>query len=99
MKTVLKANAVLDVLTPEEFRKHLGDKLTEAFAEFAIGVKPMRFGASGTVGDDTVQIPGAQNGQLRLGPSSGFTWRVDRVSAYGLAAADSLAVHRVETDG
>ena len=99
MKTFFKVGAALDFLSPDEFKKHLGDKLHEAFAEFATGAKPMRFSASGTVVNSAVTIPGAQNGQLKIGPSAGFYWRVDRVSAYGLASGDVLEVHRTTTDG
>jgi hypothetical protein len=99
MQTTLRAGAVVDFLSPGEFKKHLGEQLSTAFAEFAVGVKPMRFEATGTVSDEAVTIPAPQNGQLKLGPSPGFLWRVDRVSAYGLATGDSLAVHRTNTDG
>ena len=99
MKTTLRAGASIDFLSPDEFKKHLAEQLATSFAEFAVGVKPMRFQASGTVGDAAVTIPGPQNGQLKLGPSPGFVWRVDRVSAFGLGTGDSLAVHRTETDG
>lgn len=99
MQTVLKANAVIDTLTPAEFKAHLSSQIASAFAEFAIGVKPMRFSGSGTVSGGAVQIPGAQNGQLNIGPQPGFYWRIDRVSAFGLASGDVLAVHRTTADG
>lgn len=99
MKTSLKAGATVDFLSPDEFKTHLKNGLADAFAEFAVSAKPMRFQASGTVAGGSVTIPGAQNGQLKIGPSAGFFWRVDRVSAYGLASGDVLEVHRVTTDG
>jgi hypothetical protein len=99
MQTQLRAGATIDMLTPGEFKKHLGDQIAQTVAEWAIGVKPMRFQATGTVANDLVTIPAAQNGQLKLGPSPGFLWKVERISAYGLASGDVLQVHRTETDG
>jgi hypothetical protein len=95
----LRAGETIDMISPGEMKKIIAEQVAAMVAELATGVKPMRFSATGTVSGGAVTIPGAQNGQLKLGPAQGFIWRVDRVSAFGLASGDSLAVHRTETDG
>lgn len=98
-ETMLRAGATVDLLNHHELRKTLAEQIAQTQAEFAIGVKPMRFQATGTVSGAAVTIPAAQNMQLKLGPSEGFIWKVERISAYGLATGDVLQVHRTVTDG
>jgi hypothetical protein len=96
----IQAGATIETTTPKEVAELTKIAYSDSFQEMARGVKPMRFSGQGTVtGGSAVTIPAPQGGQLAMGPSEGFVWRVDRVSAYGLAAADSLAVHRTVADG
>jgi hypothetical protein len=95
----IQAGATFETTSPKEAGELMEKAYSAQFQEMARGVKPMRFLASGTVADDVVTIPEAQGGQLNLGPDPGFIWRVDRVSAFGLASGDSLQVHRTVADG
>jgi hypothetical protein len=96
----IQAGATIETTTPKEVADLTKIAYSEAFQEMAMGVKPMRFAATGVItGGSAVTLPAAQGGQLPLGPSEGFVWRIDRVSVYGLASGDSLQVHRTVTDG
>jgi hypothetical protein len=84
----IQAGATIETTSPDELRGIL--KEHDGFlAELARGVKPMRFSAAGTVSGGAVTIPQNQSGQLKIGPSPGFLWVVQRVSAFGLAAETS----------
>ena len=94
----VQAGATIETTSPDELRSVLRQHSGE-LAELARGIKPMRFSASGAVSGAAVTIPAPQSGQLKLGPSPGFIWMVERVSAFGLGTGDTLAVHRTATDG
>lgn len=95
----IQAGATFETTSPKEVAELTKAAYSDSFQEMARGVKPMRFEATGTVATAAVTIPQAQGGQLGLGPSQGFVWRVDRVSVYGLASGDVLQVHRTVADG
>jgi len=95
----IQAGATFETTSPKEVSELTRTAYSEAFQELAMGVKPMRFEATGTISGAAVTIPQPQDGQLALGPSQGFVWRIDRVSVFGLGSGDVLQVHRTVSDG
>lgn len=86
MTTVkISAGATFDTASPQEVEQITRRTWSQGFQEMAAGVKLMRFGASAAVAAGAVTIPPAQGAQLPLGPAKGYTWAVERLSAFGLS--------------
>jgi uncharacterized Zn-binding protein involved in type VI secretion len=88
----LQAGREVDVLTKDELQAGLTANTASWFQEMARGLSTARFDGTGTVATAAVLIPPA--GQRPIGPDVGFCWALQRVSADGLAAADTLVVYR-----
>lgn len=86
MTTVkISAGATFDTASPQEVEQITRRTWSQGFQEMAAGVKLMRFGASAIVSGAAVTIPAPQGAQLPVGPAKGYTWAVERLSAFGLA--------------
>jgi hypothetical protein len=95
----IQAGVKFETTSPAELRALLKEAHSGQMQELATGVKPMDFQATGTIAGAAVTIPQPQNQQIKLGPGPGFLWLIERVSCFGLAAADVLQVHKTVTDG
>lgn len=85
MRVKLEAGAEFDFLTRDELREALQDWMVE----IKRGVRFVRRTAAGTV--DAGGLVTIQDDEM--GPAGSITWAVTRLSVYGLAAAESLAVY------
>lgn len=94
-KTKLNANNTIDTLTQDELRVHLDKTVKDWFQEEARGFTTAPIITIGTpaIGALALPAPGAN----KIGPAAGYAWRVDRLTATGLASGDTITVSRDAT--
>lgn len=95
----IQAGATFETTSPKEVEQLTKTVLSDHFQEMARGTKPMRFSASGTVSGGAVTIPKPQGGQIQMGPSPGFVWLVERITAFGLATASPSIANNGQQTG
>lgn len=85
MKTRLRLDAEIDLLNKDELAAEL-HKASDWEREAAFGLRHMALpNMSGTVAGGSVLIGGSQPDQPIIGPRSGWCWKVERISVYGIA--------------
>lgn len=93
MKHTLPGGYHLETTTPAETRELLDAHTVNSLREKARGLGTADVPTwTATVAAGAVAFPG--NSDNRMGPRAGLLWAVQRVSAAGLAAGDTLKVYR-----
>ncbi len=94
MKTRLELRAEIDVLNKGELDESLA-KSSEWERRAAFGLKHMDIPRmTGTPSGGTLTLGGDQADQPIVGPKSGWTWGVKRVSVDGLASGDEVKLYK-----
>lgn len=90
----IKANGKLNLFTREEFR----DELRQWSAEVHRGIRFTRRSMAGDAAGGVLQLgrpyPGSTAyGAENLSPAGSFIWGIQRISAFGLGAAEVVSVY------
>lgn len=88
----IKNNSRIDLLTQQELAAELDRVTVNLTQEQARGITTARFVTVATIAAGKISLPPSD--QQKIAPSQGFAWAVQRVTAAGLGATDSLAVYR-----
>lgn len=88
----IRNNSKINLLTQEELSTELDRVTVNLTQEAARGVTTDRFFSVATVAAGALSLPA--NDQQKIGPTLGFAWAVQRVTAAGLGTTDVLAVYR-----
>jgi len=101
LKTQLELGAQLETLTRGELSEELAAQTQQFFAEYARGMKYMRFGPfGGNVAAAAISFDGSQ--QSGTGPRGGYVWSIRRIDFAGLTAGttpDVINLYRNNPQG